>query len=78
LNSHCTSKKQLPNRGKTQAIESGKNTMPKNDRAFRADLAICSNCGFSAASADAFINEDIQRRKLAAIAATAQRVWGTA
>ncbi len=52
--------------------------MPKNDRAFRADLAICSNCGFSAASADAFINEDIQRRKLAAIAATAQRVWGTA
>jgi 5-methyltetrahydropteroyltriglutamate--homocysteine methyltransferase len=41
------------------------------------NLAVCSNCGFSGASAAAFIDEDIQRRKLAVIAQAANRVWGT-
>ena len=40
------------------------------------DLSICPNCGFSGASADAWFDEDIQRRKLDVLVETARRVWG--
>jgi 5-methyltetrahydropteroyltriglutamate--homocysteine methyltransferase len=40
------------------------------------DLTICPNCGFSGASADAWISEDEQRRKLDVMVETAERVWG--
>lgn len=40
------------------------------------DLSICPNCGFSGASADAWIDEDTQRRKLDVMVETARRVWG--
>lgn len=39
------------------------------------DLSICPNCGFSGASADAWIDEDTQRRKLDVLVETARRVW---
>jgi 5-methyltetrahydropteroyltriglutamate--homocysteine methyltransferase len=38
-------------------------------------LSICPNCGFSGASLDAWVSEDIQRRKLEALVETARRVW---
>ena len=40
------------------------------------NLSICPNCGFSGAGADAWIGEDIQRRKLDVLVETARRVWG--
>jgi 5-methyltetrahydropteroyltriglutamate--homocysteine methyltransferase len=39
-------------------------------------LSISPNCGFSGASADAWIDEDTQRRKLDVIVETARRIWG--
>jgi 5-methyltetrahydropteroyltriglutamate--homocysteine methyltransferase len=39
-------------------------------------LSISPNCGFSGASADAWIDEDTQTRKLDVIVETARRVWG--
>jgi 5-methyltetrahydropteroyltriglutamate--homocysteine methyltransferase len=39
-------------------------------------LSICPNCGFSGAAADAWVNEDTQRRKLEVMVETARRVWG--
>ncbi len=40
------------------------------------DLGICPNCGFSGAGADAWIDEDAQRRKLDVMVETARRVSG--
>ncbi|MET0877443.1 MAG: cobalamin-independent methionine synthase II family protein [Tardiphaga sp.] len=40
------------------------------------NLSICPNCGFSGAGADAWISEDIQRRKLDVLVETARRTWG--
>ena len=40
------------------------------------NLSICPNCGFSGAGADAWIDQDTQRRKLDAMVETARRVWG--
>jgi 5-methyltetrahydropteroyltriglutamate--homocysteine methyltransferase len=40
------------------------------------NLSICPNCGFSGAGADAWVSEDIQRRKLEVLVETARRVWG--
>jgi 5-methyltetrahydropteroyltriglutamate--homocysteine methyltransferase len=40
------------------------------------NLSICPNCGFSGASLDAWVSEDIQHRKLEALVETARRVWG--
>jgi len=40
------------------------------------NLSICPNCGFSGASLDAWVSEDIQRRKLEVLVETARRVWG--
>lgn len=39
------------------------------------NLSICPNCGFSGAGADAWVNEDTQRRKLDAMVETARKVW---
>lgn len=39
------------------------------------NLSICPNCGFSGASLDAWVSEDIQRRKLDVMVETARRVW---
>jgi 5-methyltetrahydropteroyltriglutamate--homocysteine methyltransferase len=39
------------------------------------NLSICPNCGFSGASLDAWVSEDIQHRKLEALVETARRVW---
>jgi 5-methyltetrahydropteroyltriglutamate--homocysteine methyltransferase len=39
------------------------------------NLSICPNCGFSGASLDAWVSEDIQRRKLDVLVETARRVW---
>lgn len=40
------------------------------------NLTVCPNCGFSGASLDAWVSEDVQRRKLEALVETARRVWG--
>ena len=40
------------------------------------NLSVCPNCGFSGASLDAWISEDVQRRKLDVLVETARRVWG--
>ncbi len=39
------------------------------------NLSICPNCGFSGASADAWVTQDVQRRKLDVLVETARRVW---
>jgi 5-methyltetrahydropteroyltriglutamate--homocysteine methyltransferase len=41
-----------------------------------ANLALCPNCGFSGASAGAWISEDDQKRKLELLVGTAARIWG--
>jgi 5-methyltetrahydropteroyltriglutamate--homocysteine methyltransferase len=38
-------------------------------------LSLCPNCGFSGGAADAFVTEDIEKRKLAVLARVADRVW---
>jgi 5-methyltetrahydropteroyltriglutamate--homocysteine methyltransferase len=40
------------------------------------NLSICPNCGFSGAGADAWIDENTQRRKLDVMVETARKVWG--
>jgi 5-methyltetrahydropteroyltriglutamate--homocysteine methyltransferase len=40
------------------------------------NLGICPNCGFSGSAADAFVTEDIEKRKLEVLAEAARRVWG--
>jgi 5-methyltetrahydropteroyltriglutamate--homocysteine methyltransferase len=39
------------------------------------NLSICPNCGFSGAAADSWVTEDIQKRKLAVLVETADRIW---
>ena len=39
------------------------------------NLSICPNCGFSGAAADSWVTEDIQKRKLAILVETADRIW---
>jgi 5-methyltetrahydropteroyltriglutamate--homocysteine methyltransferase len=39
------------------------------------NLTVCPNCGFSGASLDAWVSEDVQRRKLEVLVETARRVW---
>ncbi len=38
-------------------------------------LALCPNCGFSGMAADAWVTQDVQRRKLEFLVATASRIW---
>jgi len=38
-------------------------------------LSLCPNCGFSGGAADAFVTEDIQKRKLAVLGRVADKVW---
>jgi len=40
------------------------------------NLSLCPNCGFSGSAADAFVTEDIEKRKLAVLVETARHVWG--
>jgi 5-methyltetrahydropteroyltriglutamate--homocysteine methyltransferase len=40
-----------------------------------ANLALCPNCGFSGAAADAWITPDIQKRKLEVLVETAAKIW---
>jgi 5-methyltetrahydropteroyltriglutamate--homocysteine methyltransferase len=40
------------------------------------NLSRCPNCGFYGSAADAFVTEDIEKRKLAVLAEAARRVWG--
>lgn len=40
------------------------------------NLALSPNCGFSGAAVDAFMDEDMQRRKLDLMGRVAARVWG--
>jgi 5-methyltetrahydropteroyltriglutamate--homocysteine methyltransferase len=39
------------------------------------NLTICPNCGFSGAAVDTWVTEDIQKRKLAILVETADRIW---
>ena len=39
------------------------------------NLSICPNCGFSGSAADAFVTEDIERRKLEVMVKAAERLW---
>jgi 5-methyltetrahydropteroyltriglutamate--homocysteine methyltransferase len=39
------------------------------------NLSICPNCGFSGAAADTWVTEDIEKRKLAVLVETADRIW---
>jgi 5-methyltetrahydropteroyltriglutamate--homocysteine methyltransferase len=39
------------------------------------NLSICPNCGFSGAAADSWVTEDIQKRKLAVLVETADKIW---
>ena len=60
-------------------VETSDNLMRKVDAASRfvpiENLSICPNCGFSGASADAWITIDTQRRKLDVLVETARRIW---
>jgi 5-methyltetrahydropteroyltriglutamate--homocysteine methyltransferase len=60
-------------------VETSDDLMRKVDAASKfvpiEDLSICPNCGFSGASADAWISIDTQRRKLDVLVETARRVW---
>ena len=38
-------------------------------------LSLCPNCGFSGGAADAFVTEDMEKRKLAVLGRVADRVW---
>ena len=40
------------------------------------NLAVCNNCGFSGASADAFITAEVQQQKLKSLAQAAEKLWG--
>jgi 5-methyltetrahydropteroyltriglutamate--homocysteine methyltransferase len=40
------------------------------------NLSLCPNCGFSGSAADAFVTEDIEKRKLAVLVEAARHVWG--
>jgi len=42
------------------------------------NLSICPNCGFSGAAVDTWVTEDIEKRKLAVMVETADRIWGRA
>jgi 5-methyltetrahydropteroyltriglutamate--homocysteine methyltransferase len=39
------------------------------------NLSICPNCGFSGAAVETWVSEDIERRKLAVLVETADRIW---
>jgi methionine synthase II (cobalamin-independent) len=39
------------------------------------NLSICPNCGFSGAAVETWVTEDIQKRKLAVLVETADRIW---
>src|SRR5262245_24802034 len=39
------------------------------------NLSVCPNCGFSGAAVDTWVTEDIQKRKLAVLVETADRIW---
>lgn len=39
------------------------------------NLSICPNCGFSGAAAETWVTEDIEKRKLAVLVETADRIW---
>jgi 5-methyltetrahydropteroyltriglutamate--homocysteine methyltransferase len=39
------------------------------------NLSICPNCGFSGAAVETWVAEDIQKRKLAVLVETADRIW---
>lgn len=60
-------------------VESVDDLMRKIEHASRfvpvENLSICPNCGFSGASLDAWVSEDVQRRKLDVLVETARRVW---
>jgi 5-methyltetrahydropteroyltriglutamate--homocysteine methyltransferase len=40
------------------------------------NLSLCPNCGFSGGAIDAFVSEDIEKRKLTVMAEVAHQVWG--
>jgi len=40
------------------------------------NLSICPNCGFSGAAVETWVTEDIEKRKLAVLVETAERIWG--
>lgn len=60
-------------------VESVDEIMRKTEAASRyvpmENLALSPNCGFSGASAGAFVTEDIQRRKLEAVVEASRRLW---
>jgi 5-methyltetrahydropteroyltriglutamate--homocysteine methyltransferase len=60
-------------------VETVEELMRKLDAASKfvpmQNLGICPNCGFSGAGADAWIDEDTQRRKLDVLVETARRMW---
>lgn len=39
------------------------------------NLSICPNCGFSGAAVETWVTEDIEKRKLAVLVETAERIW---
>ena len=39
------------------------------------NLSLCPNCGFSGSAADAWVGEDIEKRKLAALVEAARKIW---
>jgi 5-methyltetrahydropteroyltriglutamate--homocysteine methyltransferase len=39
------------------------------------NLSLCPNCGFSGSAADAWVTEDVQKRKLAVLVDTAREIW---
>jgi 5-methyltetrahydropteroyltriglutamate--homocysteine methyltransferase len=39
------------------------------------NLSICPNCGFSGAAVETWVTEDIEKRKLAVLVETADRIW---
>jgi 5-methyltetrahydropteroyltriglutamate--homocysteine methyltransferase len=62
-------------------VESVEEIMKKAEAASKyipmENLALSPNCGFSGASAGAFVTEDIQRRKLENVVEASRRLWNS-
>jgi 5-methyltetrahydropteroyltriglutamate--homocysteine methyltransferase len=39
------------------------------------NLSLCPNCGFSGSAADAWVTEDVEKRKLAVLVDAAREIW---
>lgn len=60
-------------------IETREEILPKVENASKyvaiENLSLCPNCGFSGSAADAWVTEDVEKRKLAVLVDAAREIW---